>query len=297
MSEDRPLRAIALATLSCCVWALAYIIIKDLQETYPTGQTVFLRYFFCLPCTLSWIGLMHGFKNVATTRLPLHFSRTAIGVSSQCLLYISIALIPLANSMALFMLSPLIVAALSGMLLQEKVGPMRWLAALSGFAGALIIINPGDGWGGLGSLAALAAAFFLSLGTMGVRRISATETHVQINFHFSYIALSISSLGLLFGWQTPDLAGWLSFALLGLVTALGQYLVFHAYAMAPTSVISPIGYLILPLTAIAGWIWYHEVPTPNVLMGSLVLILAGALLAAHEGKEHWQKIFQKISGK
>ena len=56
--------------------------------------------------------------------------------------YAAVVYLPLADVMSFYMAGPIYVAALSHLLLGEKVGWRRWIAILLGFCGVLIMLNP-----------------------------------------------------------------------------------------------------------------------------------------------------------
>jgi hypothetical protein len=138
-------------------------IAKHLSASYDLVQIVWARYFFHFFLIAPLVLWRFGWRGLTPPRLAAQILRGGLLLGSTMLFFAAIALMPLADALALVFVAPLIVTALSPWILGEKVGPRRYTAVALGFLGVLIIIRPGAGVFDLGALLALCAGSALRL--------------------------------------------------------------------------------------------------------------------------------------
>src|SRR4029079_5807932 len=126
-------------------------------------EIMFWRQFLTIPILLAWILPTSGIGALATTRPGTHFLRGLYGTIGMLLNFGAVILLPLAEATTINFTVPIWAVLLSIVLLKEKVGLWRWSAVLLGFAGVLVIAQPGDGHFPLyGALVALGGAFMIA---------------------------------------------------------------------------------------------------------------------------------------
>ena len=185
----------------------------DAAAKYLTGdlhvlQIVWGRYLFQTVFVLVFVFARHPVGIVKTERWALQIGRAVVLWASNPPIIFALAFIPLADALALNLVAPLLVTALSAPLLAEKVESRRWIAVVVGFIGAIIVLRPGLGivhWSA--SLVLLSAVFF-ALYQIATRRLSDTEHPSTMLFYTATIGLVISSLVVPAFWTPPTLADW-----------------------------------------------------------------------------------------
>jgi drug/metabolite transporter (DMT)-like permease len=200
--------------------------------------------------------------------------------------FLALRYLQLDQTITIFFLTPLLVAALAGPLLGEWVGWHRMLAILAGFAGVLVVMHPGIGtvhWAMLLALIATLGYAFYNLATRYLAAFdpaSVTQTYTPLA---GVLLLAPFAVGV---WHWPDGAGqWLLLASLGFWGGLGHWQLILAHRSAPAAVLAPFIYLGLIWMSAAGFLVFGDVPTEWTLAGAAIVILSGLYLLARERKQ------------
>ena len=176
---------------------------------------------------------------------------------------------------AILFLAPILVTALSGLMLGETVGGRRWLSVVAGFSGALIIIRPGTDFLQLSTVVPLGAVAFLALYQISTRVVSRSD-HVMTTLAYSpLVGLAVASILVPFVWQAPDAEGWLFMVLLGLFGSGGQYGLIKALEATEASAVAPFFYSLLIWATILGFVVWDELPDTWTTLGAAIMIASG----------------------
>ncbi len=255
---------------------------KWLLQSYTLQQFVFLRSIFGLLVFFliaRWYG---GFSSLATRRWPWHLLRTLLASGAMFGFFYGLIYMPLVNALTLAFTAPLIVTALSVPILGEHVGWRRWIAALVGFAGVLIILRPGSGLIDVASLAVLGAAVSYAGLAITARKLAGTESSFALSVYVVTGPLLISSFTVGGNWSPPDASGWFLFLLAGVFSALAWIGIVGGYRRAAPVVLAPFEYTALIGAAIAGYMIWDEVPDRWVVVGALIIISSGLYIVYRE---------------
>ncbi|MDE9448984.1 DMT family transporter [Aliiroseovarius sp. Z3] len=217
-----------------------------------------------------------GQDEITILRAPLHLVRNLAHFAGQNLWFFALTAIPLAQVFALEFTSPLWVAALSPLVLGERLTMTRAISAAVGFVGILFIAQPFSGTGisaGLGAAALSAVCFAFT--AMFTRRLTRSETTLAILFWLTATQLVFGLLTAGFDGDIalPSLttAPWL--VLIGCAGLLAHTCMTIALSLAPASVVIPIDFTRLPLIALIGAVFYDEpIGWALVLGGSMIVI-------------------------
>ncbi|MAS87910.1 MAG: EamA family transporter [Micavibrio sp.] len=282
-------KAVAYALGGVFVFSLMAVCIKYLTiKDFPIIQIVFFRCFFGMMPVLYMLTKRNDWDKLLTTNISGHLSRSLIGLFSMFLTFWSFAFLPLADATALQFVTPIAMTMLAVPLLNEKVGPFRWFAVMFGFAGVVIMIQPGGAsmeGNYIGLSLALCAAVLAALAMIIVKKLGETESSISIVFYFTLISTLCSGAFLTFYWRTPDsFLVWAAFIGAGLLGGIGQIWTTRSYQYAPAAFVSPFSYLAIIYAVIFGIIFFGEHPNISVLLGSAVVIASGILVLWREYK-------------
>ena len=260
------------------------------------------RYLFCLPILLI-VGIrVHGANAITVARPRPLAIRILVGLLGLGFYFAALDHIAFAKVTAIGQTATLFVTLLAPFLLAEQIGWRRWSACILGFAGTVILIEPGtSGWNPLGTVLALAAAVFGSLVLIMLRRIGQYESPVTSAIWYNGTgAVLFISLQLALDLPLPD-AGrdTLILVALGVIASMQQIALSTSHRFAPASTLATLRYLSIPLGMIAGMVFFDEVVTGQFILGSCIVIAASIFIIYRERVKSGAKAHapDKVSGK
>jgi drug/metabolite transporter (DMT)-like permease len=221
--------------------------------------------------------------------------RSALMICTTGFNFVALKYLQLDQTVTIFFLTPLLVAALAGPLLHEWVGWHRMVAILAGFLGVLIVMQPGFGTLHSAMLFALIATLGYALYNLSTRYL-ASHDPPEVTQTYTPLAGALVMLPFALGaWQAPqDATIWLLFATLGLWGGLGHWLLILSHRSAPAPVLAPFIYLGLIWMSALGFLIFGNLPTLWTLSGGAIVILSGLYLFARAqgaGAEgHWPRL-------
>jgi drug/metabolite transporter (DMT)-like permease len=176
--------------------------------------------------------------------------------------------------------APIFVAALSGRLLEERVGRRVWAALALAFAGITLLVRPSFTIAAPVAAVATAGAFFYALAMIWLRRIGPAESHEAVVLHFSLVALGTMLVLALPSWTWPDARGGLYLLGAGLGGGGAQLAMTRAYSLhraAPVTALSTLGVVFTWLLALPV---FPQRPTAHQIMGTVLVLAATAFIGA-----------------
>ena len=257
---------------------------KFLVHDYPLSQVVWARFagHLLAMTILFWPKL--GPRLFRSARPRLQLFRSAVMFLSNTAFIGGLPMLKLATASAIIYTAPMIVTALSVLLLKEKVGVRRWLAVSVGFVGMLIIVRPGGEVPLLGGALVLIAAATFAIYQILTRRLAAYDRPETTNIYTAFVATAVMTLALPFDYRLPesavDIANFIGVGALG---GLGQYFVVKALQHGPASVISPFGYAELITATTLGYLVFGAFPDAWTWVGAAVIVGSGLYIAYREG--------------
>jgi drug/metabolite transporter (DMT)-like permease len=225
-----------------------------------------------------------GFGTLKTRHFGWHLFRAAANGATLLTFFGALIFLPLADTVAITFVSPLIMCALAVPMLKEHVGPRRWIAIAVGFAGVLVITQPSGAGFGWGAVLALAAAFGDALGINITRRMSATESSHSMLFWSSIILIVAFGAVLPFAWATPSRHDWPVIGILALSGSFAQFSLAQAFRYGEVSLLAPLEYSALIWAVIFGYVFWGDLPTLTVLGGVAIIIASSAYVAHREAR-------------
>lgn len=272
--------------LMCAGIALLTIndaIAKTLTSKHSPLQIIFLRNLIALPVAFA-ITLKMGGRNALRSYKPTaHLFRAILWVSSAVMFITSIKYLALAEATTLIFVAPLIITAISAIVLKEHVGWRRWSAVVVGFVGLIIVIRPGSSTFHLVSLLPIGAAFLYAILMLGARWLDVRDSVWTLMLYLTASGALISGIFMPFVWvevQASDL--WLFFSLAVVGTA-GMTMLTQAFRFAPAVVIAPFEYTAILWAVILGWLFWKDVPDTLTFLGGAIIILSGIYIVWREG--------------
>jgi drug/metabolite transporter (DMT)-like permease len=277
-------------------------LLKLLAAHYPPMEVAALRGATSLPFTLLPVLLGGRLQDLRPRRWPMHLLRGCLAVVVIGGFIYAVRALSLANAYSVFLSAPLIVAALSVPLLRERIDWRNWLAILVGLAGVLTMLRPSaSGMSTLGAVAALVGATAYALSGIAVRVLTRTDTTVSVVFWTIGLMTVFATAIAAPVWVPIEQAHWKWLLGLGVLAAIGQYLLTEAFRAAPPSVVAPFEYTALLWgVGIDRAVW-HVLPSARVCIGGGIVIASGLYLIWHQrrlsggefARQPWQPTAEK----
>ncbi len=283
--------AIVLMLLAVLLFALMDAGLKLLSAKYPPLQVAALRGLSSLPFVLAWALLTVPAGSLLRIHWPLHLLRGVLGVAMMAGFVYGLRGMPLSTAYAITFVAPLLVTAMAGPLLKERVGPGRWLAIGVGLLGVLVILRPtGEGMMTAGGLAVLVAAMCYAAGAITVRLLAQRDSTQAMVVWFMAL-LSVGALALAWpGWKPLESAdGWI-IAGIGVAGSLAQIALTEAFRRGEASLIAPLEYTALIWGVVLDVALWGVLPDGVTWVGAGIIVASGFYLLrrepAHAEAEH-----------
>ncbi len=232
-----------------------------------------IGFFILLPLVM----MSGGFAAMRTGRPLAHITRNVIHYTGQAAWLYALTLIPLAVLISIEFTTPIWTAILAVSFLGERLSRARLAAIALGLIGVVIIVRPNAGSMDPGHLVVLGAAVCFGISIVLVKSLTRTDSVVRIIFWMLLIQSAVGLVPALYEWRNPSLALWPWIVVIAFSGMSSHFCLARALAYADATIISPMDFLRVPLSALVGWLLYHE-QIDVFTAGGALLILMGNLL-------------------
>ncbi len=257
---------------------------KTLVFHHSIFQLLLVKYFFVLCLSLIESKRKNNYLFYKSKNIKLQIFRSLLSLIESICFVLSFKYLSLANAHSIGSLAPVIVVALSAIILKEKVSPKTWVAIFIGFVGVLIILRPTSSIFDPKALLPLIAAFILGLYQIVTKKVSKHDKNETSLFYTSIIGLIIMSLLASKFWTPVDISSYAMFLGIGIFFSLGLYLQIIALSKARASIIQPFHYTLIFWAIIFGYIFYNDVPDMFTIFGAIIITCSGIFVLNQSSK-------------
>ena len=283
---DPTLQGILWTICAGATFAVLNASLRTLTLQIDPFQVQFLRYFLglCIMLVLTLrIGLHAGLAASRPHSVMGHFTRGAAHTVGLILWFIALPRIALADMTAIGFTGPLFIMIGAYLFFKEPMHWERWMAALIGFAGVMVVVGPKLAASGgyytlimLASAPAFAASFLL---TKALTRVDTPQNIVL----WQSISVSILSLPMaLLHWTAPTPFQWAIFLLTGFLGSLGHYCLTRSFQIADISATQSVKFLDLVWSAAIGWLLFGDSPSQSTILGGTIICASTIWIARRE---------------
>lgn len=249
---------------------------------FPPAAAAFWQYAFALVFSLPVLVRL-GLRAMHTQYPWRHVIRVALAALGVQAWVWSLASVPIWQAIALVMTSPFFIVLGARLFLGETVGKARWAATLTGFAGAMIILQPWSDGFTAAALLPVAAALLWGASSLMMKNLTSHERPETVTIWLLALLTPINAgLAVAGGFAVPTGLALGLFLAAGLLTAFGQHLLTLAYKTADAAYVQPFDDLKLPLNVFAGWLVFGYAPAGFLWLGALLILAASLLLMSVE---------------
>jgi drug/metabolite transporter (DMT)-like permease len=261
-------------------------IVKHLTQIFGIGQIMFIR--GMVVCLIFASVLLASGKPIFSRRVfhRWNITRALLELGATIAFLTGLSMLPLATASTLGFSSPIFLAVLVSIFLNEKVSWLRWLVIFSGFSGVLMITNPFSEEMNWAVIFPIICAFLVALRDMAIRYVPNDIPSMQVAFTNGWIVmLGGGLLTPLQGWSSPNIGWYIWFPALGVAMFCGYIFYIVGTRMGELSYIGPFKYTSVVLAIIIGYLVWDEKPTMLMLSGAMVIVLSGIVLLSNEKRK------------
>lgn len=281
---DAPGKAILLALVGGVIFTLNDGIVKTLTADFPPGQVLALRGVFIYMMVAMFAVRAGGIHTAWQVR-----SWKGQGLRGFCVVGSSFCFVtglmylPLADAISIAFAGPMFVTLLAPVMLSEVIGWRRWAAVLAGFAGVLIIVQPGTSAFQWFAIFPLIASFLGSIRDIITRKMAAHETSVAVLFVTTTAVVGSGFVSWFFtDWAPVEWRHLKYLAGSGLLVGLGHYLIIEAFRLGEAALVSPFKYANVVWAVLVGYLLFGDLPGPTTLFGAAIIVASGLYILHRE---------------
>ncbi len=285
--QDRPItglaiRLFAIATLACMFALVKYVGEQDVHVI----EVLFYRFLFGTIVTGAWIiSRKGGLTNLKSTRYGAHLARAILGIIAMGANFLAVMLLPMAEAATIGFTVPMIATIFSVIFLSEFVGIRRWIAVLVGFSGIVIAMQP---WHNeiplLGAAVAMTGAIFGAATTIIIRKLATTESAASIVFTYTLLGVPITGIAMIWVGQMHSLEVFGLLIAISILGTVGQLALSESLRLANIAVVMPMDYSNLIFATALGYVFWDQIPSPTLWLGTPLIIGSGIYIALRERK-------------
>ena len=275
------LRGILWMALFTLFMSAMHAAVRHVSGDLHPFEIAFFRLLFGFVIVLPWF-IKLGWAPLKTRRFGLMSLRGVLNLTCMMAFFFGLSITPLAEVTALMFSAPIFATVLAMAVFGERAGARRWTAIAFGFAGTLVVVQPGFGTIGLGPILVLFAAFGWGICMVIIKSLGKTESSVTIITYMSLVMTPLSLIPALWVWQWPTDRQWMWLLVIGLLGGAGQMSMTEAMRAAETHAVAPVDFLKLIWISIIAFFVFGEGPGPYTWIGGVMIFGATAFIAWRE---------------
>jgi len=297
-------KGIIFALFAIALISVQDIIVKVLSgiSELPLHQLLVMRYVLAL-IMFGWlVVLVSSYDGLKTKHFGKQLLRGVFAFTAGLSYYLALAVLPVAETVAIFFSAPLFVTLLSIIFLKEQVGIHRWMAIAVGFIGVLIMVRPGGDVFDPMALLVIVSAMCYAVSMLLARAMGSTESAVNMSFYsmvvnlfgagtvavlasfgaFSFLGTNDNFVFLTREWVLPDGIAWIMIAAVALITVVSFHFITQAYRITSPSILALFEYTTMFWAVLWGITFFSEFPDQWTIVGMVLVVMAGLYTIARE---------------
>ncbi|HEX2579699.1 MAG TPA: DMT family transporter [Rhabdochlamydiaceae bacterium] len=290
--QNRAVLGVVLMITGLALYPLADAFIKHLMGTYSVYQASFLRSLTRLVPLFVTVFFHGGIRKVLGTNHPQrHLVRLAVSLVYTFCFMFAMKQGSLTIVYTLSYTSPFFMIVLSALMLKESVSRERWIAVAIGLVGVIVAMRPGSNLFEAVALVVLLGTFLGALNKILMRRLAETEHSLSIAIYPNVVMiLAMLPCMLLFEpWKPMPLEHWGLFAIVGGITAIGQYCIAQALRFTQASILAPVDYSTYFWVVALDLFWWGKSPDAFMIAGAIIIVGSNLYILSRTRKEQAAK--------
>lgn len=278
-----PIRSIFLMVTASGLLTVNDAMVKWLTQSYPVGQVMSLRGVFVIAIVVFWAILRRRTSQLRVSNWNLQLTRGALMATSTFLFVTALALMPIADAIAIAFAGPVIATALAAVVLREPVGWRRWTAIAAGFAGVVVMLRPTPDLVRLVAIVPLLAALVGAFRDIVTRRMGTGGESTPAIMLISTSVVALAGLATIpLGWSPVEIGGLGLLLASALLIALAQALMIESFRLGEVGLVAPFKYTSLVWAVLLGLLVWGDLPDAWTWTGSALVVGSGIYIWCRE---------------
>ncbi|MEE3023715.1 MAG: DMT family transporter, partial [Pseudomonadota bacterium] len=276
---------VSVALGEIAIMVAVWVLVKLVADGIDTVTVLLFRYLLCLPLLVATAVWQRGGEALSITAPRTLAIRIVTGLISLACFYAALDLMALSLVTVLFQTLTLFVTFLAPFLLGERVGWRRWTAVVIGFGGTVLLLNPSAaGWTMAGVLLGLGSPFFGAMMMIALRKLGRRDSPATTAvWHNGCGALVFAAIVMVTGANMPSTGTDIGILVaVGVLSSFQQFGLAFSHKLLPASIMAPLHYLSIPMGITAGILLFGEVLTPEIVIGSAIIIASSIFILRRE---------------
>jgi drug/metabolite transporter (DMT)-like permease len=252
-------------------------IVKLLTAELPPGEIIVVRGAIATALLAASAIALGAVRPLSVLTTPMMAVRLIAAAAATICIVLSLRYAPLATVTTVLQVTPLLVTAGAAIFYRERVGLPRWMAALTGFLGVLLIVKPGNAQVGIAAFIVLAALVFTTLRDITTRGL---ERDIPSIFVAAASAAAVALAGFAVApfdaaWTMPTFDAWGLMGISAVCQLVANTCVIFALRTGEIAVVAPFRYVAAPLSIVVGYWWWGDIPDALAWLGMGLVVAAG----------------------
>ena len=275
------LKGILFLTLASFFFSLMALLIKVLGQHLHITQILFIRQLGMVLLVIP--AIVRHFPGALRSRRPdLQILRLCFSLVAMLCGFTAVIHLPLADATAIFFAKSFFITIFAVLFLGEIVGIYRWSAVAVGFAGVMIMLQPGTENFSVYSLASLSGAAGAGALMIVLRKLSQSDSADTILIWSSLGIGAVMAFPGIYYWQSPTLFEWCLLGVLAMVSYIGQRCNIFAYKHGEASLLASLDYVRLLWATLLGFLVFGDFPGAATWVGAAIVIAAAIFMIYRE---------------
>ena len=224
-------------------------------------------------------------KNIINIfKIKKYYQRGLFEVLTAMCFFTGLILLPVAEVYTLLMTNPFFVTIFAFIFLKEKVGIRRWTAVVIGFIGVIIVINPQNMNFNFLFIFPIIAAIFLTIRDIATKGIATKNNSFDIIFVTSILMTVFSGIGSIFIEFTFKIEYFPNLLISSIFLTIAYVFSVLTIFYAPLSLTASSRYTVIVFGMLFGYLILNEIPSPNMIMGALIISISGLFVINRQKK-------------
>ena len=294
-SNDRILRGVVMMIAFCLIAPLIDIASKLAVQTVPVSAVTMARFLVQGVLMAPVMLVLRVSLRLSARAMHILFWRALVSIMSTWCFVAAVQVMPVADALAIAFVEPFIILLIGKLVMEEQVGPRRLGAAIVGFGGSLLVIQPSFAHFGWVALFPLGTALAFALYILITRHLSHQMAPEPMQFHTAWIAALIlvpvlwladgsGIAGLDPAWPTG--IAWLWTFGVGLAATVSHMFISYGLRYAPSSTLAPLHYLEIVMAVTLGYLVFGTFPNLMTWAGIAIITASGLYVIHRERLAH-----------